>query len=488
MRFGPLLLIGQVHGLTLCAQSPSLFESIGSGVHYGGGIVCFLEDQIQDVLYMGGTSYYAGGVVSPGIFKWDGVEYHAVGCGFNWDCESQLGGVASPNPVFSLAMWNGELYAGGYLVTWSGEYQLNGIARWDGVQWNPLAGGLSLGQGNGVKRLRSMPDGLYVTGVFTHADDTLEVNGLARWDGEQWHKVYDLPKFSSGSSPNIINDVAWYDGKIWIGGNFAGSGVSDLAFYDGTEWTTVGNGLLGVFSTVNVLYVRDGLLYIGGSFADYPPHGHPDNPGSGIVAWDGEQWRDFAGGTRGSANAAVLDLHWIRDTLFVVGHFQLIGGVPTDRLAYWDHDAQRWCGLVPPNYFYPSIVALGSYRDTLVVGGSFVVAGPDSINRVARWVGQDYVDSCGVALGLDVDHAVGSNGLQVWPNPSSGLLHIDDGWQGGGVLLVYDGLGRVVHEQVLPIAGGGPLVLDLTAWAPGTYLARVLRNNGQVAMARFVRE
>lgn len=401
------------------------------------------------------------GTIIPGVCKWDGASYHAMDCGFNWDCTPPINtsGLANGG-ILSIAFWNGELYAGGDIYSINGEPAYN-IARWDGSSWQNLGGGLN----SQVWRLHGYADGLYAVGLFTHADG-VEVNGLARWDGSAWHSVFDLPQF--GSTINRVYDVAWYNGELYICGNFIGDdGVLRLARYDGSVWRSVGTGIQGSFSSVNLLEVHDGLLYVAGAFAQTQPYGPPENPGCGIVTWDGEQWGTLDEGTCGSANPTIYRMTWIQDTLYVTGRFDRIGGVPTGRVAKWD--GHRWCSLVPPDYFYPDIGAIGSYRDTLIVGGSFTVAGPDNIDRIAKWVGGSYTSACGIATGIEPPEQTVSS-ISTFPNPAKDHLNVTmPNDLIGSMIALYDAAGRMVLTTRIDQAS---MMIDISALANGTYVLR----------------
>lgn len=443
---------------------PSLFEGLDMGVR--GPVLCMLEDTASGSLYVaGGMIGATGGMLSPGIVRWDGQDFYTVGCGFEYDCVDTVTSAVLATPVQTLEFWEGDLYAGG-----SFEYAIgvpvNFVSHWDGVAWQPLQSGLS----GPVYSLRAYTDGLYAAGWFEFANDTLAVNGIARWDGSTWHKVHDLPRLNP-LDINRINDVAQYQGEIYIGGNFSGTnGRRDIAKWNGTEWVDVDGGFLGVFSSVNKLEVHDGLLYVAGSFANYPPNGHPDNPGSGILTYDGTNWGDLDGGTAGSSNASVIDMEWIRDTLHVVGRFHYIGGVLTGRVAKWD--GEHWCSLVPFDYFYPDIVAIGSYRDTLYVGGSFVVAGPDSINRVAKWVAGNYVDSCSFDVGIA--EPPGLTDVLLFPNPATDHVMLGTLPSAARYASFHDALGRVVLVERIPSDGR----IGLSAIASGHYEVVLLAEDG----------
>lgn len=461
-----LLFCSSISLVTFQCLAQSLFNGLDEGISFGGAQV-FLEDTSEDVLYVGGAAFYAGNdVTSPGIFKWDGEQFHALGCGFNWDCVSQLSnGGLSNGGIVSLAFWNNELYAAGDIYSVNGD-PVNHIARWDGAAWQPLAGGLD----EMVQHIRAYPDGLYAVGSFTHADG-MEANGLARWDGTTWHSVFDLPIIGTGDV-NLLNDMAWYNGKLYIGGNFGGgtgTGLNDIACWDGTQWGPIGNGFLGVFSTVNVLLEHDGLLYVAGSFADFPPNGNPENPGTGILTWDGENWAQLGSGTRGAGNPSIYSLTWIHDTLYVSGRFDRIGDVPTGRVARWD--GMRWCSLVPPEYFYPDIGPVGSYRDTLIVGGSFVVAGPDSINRIAKWVTGSYVDTCSTSVGLPERESTVP--FSVFPNPTATSFSLRGLSPRTTAIEMHDVLGHMVLRSIAPTK-----LIDVGSLPAATYFVTALDRTG----------
>jgi len=456
------------------APGQSLFQMLGQGLSAQGSMV-FLEDTLTDIMYVGGSACYAGvDVTSPGIFSWDGSQFQAMGCGFNWDCVSQLSNGGLANPITTLAFWGGELYAGGGIYSASG-VAINHVARWDGSAWQPLGVGVD----NNVTRLRGYPDGLYAVGSFTHAGG-VEANGLARWDGSSWHAVFDLPLFGT-QSVNLLNDVAFYQGQCYIAGNFGGgNGLNDIAYYNGTEWTAIGNGLLGSFCWVNRLQEHAGLLYIAGFFTDQGQYGNPANPGSGIVTWNGSEYQQLGSGTRGATNPNVLDITWINDTLYAIGAFNRIGEVPSGGLAQWDGDG--WCSLVPPNYFNGGQGPIGSYRDTLIIGGGTTIAGPDTINCIAKWVGGAYVDSCGLSVGLR-EHT-NSISFVIAPNPASTSITLHGLPPTATALLVHDILGRTVMR-----ANARSTWLDVEALPSGTYTVQVLDPDGStLGTARFIKQ
>lgn len=450
------------------AQPEGLFQPCEQGLHLNT-VTCFFNDTIEDRLYIGGSFQGASdsSATSPGIVYWDGMDFHRVGCGFELPCDPPLVNAGGISPVLTITRWQDEIYAGGHFTTSAGN-PVNHVARFDGNVWQPLGGGTD----EAVVSLRPYGDGLYATGLFTQAGG-VEAHGLARWDGTAWHSVYDLPDWSQ---PNAIFDAIYYQGDLYVGGNFgAPGGIRDIARYNGSEWVACGEGFIGQTSGVYQFTVHDSLLYVAGYLADWPPYGPETNPGSGVVTWNGSEWGRLGTGTRYSSNPTVYKMAWLRDTLYVGGIFTTIDGMPTGGLARWD--GQAWCSLVPQQYFGNSWQRVGTFRDTLYVGGSFVTGGNDTLNRIAKWTG-GWVDTCSVAVGLEELEAMGQGGITVYPNPVSDRLllqHPNRALRGHTVRL-FDGRGALV--AIRPLGPGGQVdVSDLVA---GIYTGRAHDADGMV--------
>lgn len=86
-------------------------------------------------LIAGGHFTSAGGIPSSGIAKWNGSAWSALGEG--------VGGIGDVDfgAVHSLAVFNGELIAGGNFKT-AGGIGASSIARWNGAIWLPLGTGI----------------------------------------------------------------------------------------------------------------------------------------------------------------------------------------------------------------------------------------------------------------------------------------------------------------------------------------------------------
>ena len=158
-------------------------------------------------LIVSGYFTNAGGINANYIAAWDGTSWHALGTGMN---------SSGTCKVTALAVHNGDLYAGGYFESAGGNPATN-IAKWDGANWSPVGDGLN-GQ---VYTLASYNGKLYAGGEFG--------NNIAEWDGVQWstvgggtngpvvfllaqdNKLYAGGNFTAAGSQPAKNIAVWSD-------------------------------------------------------------------------------------------------------------------------------------------------------------------------------------------------------------------------------------------------------------------------------------
>jgi hypothetical protein len=231
--------------------------------------------------------------------------------------------------VWCSAIYQGELYVGGSFAFADGE-STPGIARWDGVSWRAVGSGITFGAVAGhVRSMVVWDDGsgpeLYVGGNFTSAGSAVTTD-LARWDGTEWRRVGGPGVTGSGVDALAVYD-AGTGAHLYIGGNFTlvgGLNVSNVARYDGVNWMEMGSGTIG---TVQALLSHDdgngALLYACGGFVQ--AGGAPNT--DVVAAWDGDSWS--AAGNGAVAGGIAYDLVEFDDgsgnALHLVG--DMIGGI-----------------------------------------------------------------------------------------------------------------------------------------------------------------
>jgi len=279
-----------------------------------------------------------------------------------------------------------------------------------------------------------------------------------------------MPDLNPNYPISQVFDMAWYDDMLYVAGHFIGPYGDRISRWNGTVWEPVPPGFHGAFPWVYRLEVHNDLLYVAGAFTTLDD---ATNPGSGVVAYDGSNWYPLAGGTTGSVNNAVNEMLWWNDTLYIAGSFNVIGGVPSDGLAKWD--GERWCSLVPPDYFNITSNVIGLFHDSLFIGGNFTVAGGDSIARIGRWEGGTYLDSCGLAVG--VAEPTGILDISLFPNPARDHVMLGAWPSDARYVGIHDALGRSVRRESIPLTGR----VELGTLAPGHYLLVLTNADGQHA-------
>lgn len=144
------------------------WSPVGSGM---SGTVYALA--VHDgALHAGGSFTEAGGVAAARVARWDG------------DAWSPLGGGVD-RTAYALAVHDGALFAGGAFRQ-AGGAAADRVARWDGESWSALAGAGGVGVDDQVRSLASYHGDLYVGGYFRQAGGGVPANGIARWLGNTW--------------------------------------------------------------------------------------------------------------------------------------------------------------------------------------------------------------------------------------------------------------------------------------------------------------
>lgn len=161
-----------------------------------------------------------GGAFPGGVLRFDGASWSPLGGGLS-------GGVISEVHAF-VVLPNGDLVAGGSFLS-AGAVPVNGIARWDGTSWLPFGAGVN----GAVQALAVLPNGDLVCGGPLSGT-------LQRWDGATWSWPGPTPAFGLNAL------MVLPDGDLFVGGGFAGIGSVDvfgMARWDGSAWTAIDSTL-----------------------------------------------------------------------------------------------------------------------------------------------------------------------------------------------------------------------------------------------------
>jgi len=300
-------------------------------------------------LYAGGTITNAGGIPANRIARWNGTNWDSVGSGMNMN---------TGTAISSLAVYNGELYAGGLFDT-AGGVVAHGIARWNGTNWSSVGNGLGA-----VFALAVFNGDLYAAGNFSTAAG-FPGNNIAKWNGTSWDSL------GSGTNPEVTC-LTVYNGALYAGGDFTTAGgvaAHRIAKWNGIQWDSLGSGMN---SYLYGLGVYNGELYAGGQF-----NSAGNIPAHGIAKWNGTVWDSVGTGT----DYLVRSIISFDGKLFAGGYFTTAGGIPANHIATWN--GVQWDTVASGTD--DAVTSFVENGGDLYVAGWFSNAGNIAASKIAKW-------------------------------------------------------------------------------------------------------
>ncbi len=418
--------------------------NVGSGMN--SPVRSLATDTTNDILYAGGVFTQAGGIPAINIAKWDGILWAPVG-----------GGVISGSGISSLLMRGTELVAGGTFTNIGGVLS-NNIAKWDGLIWTPIGAGLDYTGVTTVATLTEYNGDLYAGGMFNTSGAT-SVNNIAKWDGTNWVPL------TTGTN-GAVYALCVYGTDLYVGGTFTDAGgvpVNNIAKWDGTTWSDVGGGCAytGV-TTVATLTEYNGDLYAGGTFT---------TAGTATVKhlakWDGATWSDVGGGASSYTGVTtVATLTEFAGELIAGGAIDTLGLTPASYIGKWDGFTWTTLGSGTNN----TVLALATLHDTLYAGGLFPVAGGNPNPFVAEWI----PSPASFIAGTPSDYAEGK--FILYPNPSEDRIRVMNLNEVSGnnySIAVCDLTGREVYRSEIK----NEIVFDRSKISAGLYIYKITDGN-----------
>ena len=301
------------------------------------------------------------------------------------------------------------------------------------------------------------------------------------YDGSMF---YPFEPFNAwqGSQGDYVGFVFRYQGMLYMTGLL--DDPSSSAFYgflrfNGTSWEPVPG-----FTTpapIKDVLIHDDKLYVCGYFFT-----NTGAPGNMVTMFDGQQWSDMGGGLRyalpNSTSGNAYDLHEWNGDIYVVGQFNYAGGVPAQNVARWN--GQQWCGMggsYATQTPGATVLSVTTWRDTLYIAGGFITIDGDTMNRVAKWLGE--VENCSPMVGV-AEHEPPAGTLLPTLLDSEGLWHLTAP-DAVRELRVYDTRGRLVLLQHPGMHS--TLTLDLRPLASGVYAVLCTTAKGGALRAKVYR-
>lgn len=365
----------------LARWTGSVWEPLSTGVVGDIATILPMPGSGGSQVFLGGTISRAGGRTASNAVVWNGTGYASLGGGVN-------------GPINVAVEYQGSLIvAGSFTNAGTSGIPAARIARWNGTSWSQLLGGV-----NGtVTCMLVVGSDLYVGGSFTSANGVAGTAKVARWNGTAWSSVAP----TTVPTP-VVKALAYYQGKLHVGGSNYGTGLPPLHRLDGTSWAPLlgpYNGLQS-FAPINAMTVVDfdgcgvggEMLAIGGTFNSIHVNGQPLAGTEGIALWNGQAWSgtglDLSQDFEIRSLAAYPD--GAGESLVIAGHFSTVGGQPVDRVARFDGGAwlsmgASFGGIGTGTYAVRSLgIADRNGRPEVMVGGSFTI-GPGGSACLASW-------------------------------------------------------------------------------------------------------
>lgn len=377
------------------------------------------------------------------------------------------------NNVFTVINYHDTLIVGGMFSHVDGEPITHIAAFYDGA-WHPF-GNMS----STVRALRVLDGELYALGSFRYADGHW-CGGVAKRVGGGWVNVghFELD--------GVVLDAVFYEGRLVVTGTFSVSGQTykHILKYDGESWNPVGLGILGSIAGGGLLAVYQGDLYVAGVIPV-----NAGNAGHGIMRWDGESFhavgtgfQDVTGGQ--SYTLAVTGLTVKDGLLFTCGGYRYAGNVPAaSHVATWD--GRRWCALGGSLDPEVGAFSLGFFGDTLFVSSGQVADG-QPVNRLVRFIGEDYADTCSVPMGpvaLPEQPTARAGGVV---HLGGGAYLVQGGMPGGeGPLRVHGLGGQLVHTEQVRTGADGEVRFHLNGLSPAVYVVSYKGMRVKVVVAGY---
>lgn len=191
-----------------------------------------------------------------GIVKYDGT---------NWDTIFSCNLFTDDNLlVHPLIKYNNSIYAQNHLIDTLGSRQL--FSRWNGQCWEKVQNAFSNGSG-GIRKMIVYKNELYIAGAFDqNHDPQAPGKSIARWNGIRWDDLSGGVQFLNPNYTAYIEDMAIFDNELYVVGNFQKAGslsASNIAKWDGNSWCTLNSQFDSEITSI--AFYHDSI-FVGGNF------------------------------------------------------------------------------------------------------------------------------------------------------------------------------------------------------------------------------
>ena len=319
----------------------------------------------------------------------------------------------------------------------------------------------------------------------------------------RWDQTIGLPGLEGTDGKGVVgraltvfddgNGKALYAGGIYL--TAGGHAVNGIARWDGTSWHSVGGGVEKFARVYTLIVFDDGngeALYAAGSFTRAG-----SVPANAVAKWDGLSWSALGNGLTGGFFETIVFALAVYDdgsgpAIYAAGRFTRAGDVSVNHIAQWD--GNTWLDVgdgLDGMQDIDRVNTLCVYDDgdgpALFVGGMFTGAGGVESIGIAKWDGHSWSD-----VGGGVNRPVRT--LTVFDDGTSPALYAGGNfWLAGGIrpLRVARWDGQTWSSLGEGFAGPNPWVTSLISFDDGNgaalYAAGKFTLSGDTEVSRIAR-
>ena len=457
------------------------WESLGSGINAcAGGVKCFARFNCR--LYAGGGFPWVQDIPNTQyIAKWDGINWYGLENSYGevshfvWDMViydnmlilgGTFGSIGSthfwhiaayngidfinigslPTEVHALAVYNGELYAGGMWYS---------LKKYNGSTWEDVGGHTSYYIQ--AMKVDTFNNFLYVGGGFHIVDDTILTDGVAIWNGFYWEKVGYGNGYGGECHSLELYRGDIYAGLQWdtIGGVYTGF----LARWDGQNWHAAGDTVLW---SIYALEVFNDELYVGGSLYD-----------------------DSAGIARGTLGSWYMPpdttCKYIKPRVYALADTFYLSQGSADVQFYNNNayvDSWQWdFGDTGTDTIQSPV---HTYTDTGTYNVSVTVQHNTCVKAATKTI--TILDNTGIK-----DFNAEKTDFKLFPNPTDNSFFIEAyiAADNKGIIKIYGLKGELLKELVLK-KGSNKTMVHTSGWRNGIYICNLIINGKIIKSEKMV--
>jgi hypothetical protein len=429
-----------------------------------------LTDSVHNELIVSSKFFsQVGSLPVRGVARWNGTQWDSLAGGINTHDKNLNPNNPSGN-VLCCIPYNGKLLVGGSFFSMGG-LNANSLALWDGFNWDTLpkrAFGAFSGppQICGFLKKNNL---LYIAGNYSTIVGQ-PANGFAKWDGNNYTPIpFPIPMGCE------VFDIADYKNEIYLCGTFV-AGITDtlnrIIRYDGTKFRSVGGGITGGNGGAYTMVVYNNELYLGGHIEEIG-----GNPAEHVMKWDGNQWTSvgFGGGNSMASHVRKLIVH--NNKLFAFGYFQFTAGLPSFNTAVYD--GVKWCAM--QDTVDGPLLGATIFRDSICIAGGFSLTATPPIYQIAKLKDENLYRDCN---GVGINELKNNAGINIYPNPVSNTLHIDSEqyFEAGTEIEITNALGQIIIKRIFNSE------LDVSGLYSGYYNIKIINPKSSVRISKFIKE